>query len=135
MRPRPAILLPQFPINIHTCEVQQRVLVVRSVIRLHLEVIPCYPIVSRIDKRFHRILVTEEALALVEGLLACWEITEKELGVGDGGEGEGVGFRDGSGRDRGAEGLVGCGYRVGGLQARVEGFEEFQGEVGFCSLV
>ena len=102
MRPRFPIGLSQLTLNIHTGEVQQRVLVIRCVIRLDLEVVSGDAVESRVDQPFDRILLPEESLAFVQRLLARREVAEEELGIGDGGEGEGVGLGDGTRRDCGA---------------------------------
>ncbi len=57
MRSCSPILSSQLPIDVHASEVQQRVLVIRSIVRLHFEIVSGHSIVSSIDEGFDRILI------------------------------------------------------------------------------
>lgn len=98
MRAALSLLCAHLRRHVHAGEVQQRVLVIRSVIRLDLVVVACNAIEAGIDDWLDGILLREQCLTFVQGFLGGWKVTEEELGVGDGGEGEGVSFGDGAGR-------------------------------------
>jgi hypothetical protein len=63
--PRLPVILAEFLVHIDASKVEKRILVIRRVIRLDLEVIARDTVVPRIDDGLHRVLLREELLAFV----------------------------------------------------------------------
>lgn len=133
MRPRHPILRHQFRLAIDAREVQKRVFEIWPILGLDFMIVTRHAVKARIDNWLDRVLLAKQLLALVQCLLACWEVTEKELGVGDGGEVEAVRFGHGAGGGGNGGGGLSCFGRVRGGDAFKDFAQEFQGEFGFFS--
>lgn len=133
VRTRLAVLVRQLTV-VHTGKVQQRVLVVWSVVGLDLVVVGSDAVIPGVDDRLDRVLLVEELLALVQALLASVEVAEEELGVGDGGEGESVSLGCWAGRGGLSRCVLGRLDGVGAGEARVDALEELEREVGLRVL-
>jgi len=99
-------------------------------VQAHLVVISRNSVEPSPNDTIHSIQPFQQLLRLVDSLLGSLEVSEKELSVGDGGEGESVGFgcwrwRSGS---RFFGGFVGRRVRV--RETRVEGGEKGEGGGG-----
>jgi hypothetical protein len=129
--PRHPILRNKFRLAIDAREVQERVFKVWPILGLDFVIIARHTVKARIDNRLDRVLLAKQLLAFIQRLLARWEVTEEELGVGDGGEVEAVRFGHGAGGGGdGGGGLGGFGGVRGG-DAFEDFAQEFEGEFGF----